>query len=201
MSHSERPSTGPAVTDIPAAFRVPEDLTLVSTRGETHNDTPVTVRRHERGDRVNHGREHVTTVTADGTGTLLGFTRLQATEDGTALPTPDEAERIAYELFAGLDPAYAAGLSTQWVDRHDETVTDAAGVERTVAGIKVKTRHTDGRYAWIIVGENGGVVTYERDIHWDPAEPRRITAMWLHDRWILGHDGLAEPLAAPAARV
>src|SRR5690606_22089244 len=193
--------SAPHADALPPALRIPEGFVLVSERHEFHNDIPVIVRRYERGVKVNYGREHVTTVTARDTGTLLGYTRQQATGDPATLPAPDEAERLAYELINEIDPEYAAGLTTQWVDRHDETLVDETGTERTVAGIKVKARHGNGLYTWVILGENGEVITYERDVRWNAAEARRATAMWLHDRWIIAHDGKGEPPAPPAASI
>lgn len=68
-----------------------------------------------------------------------------------------------------------------------------------MAGTKVKTRHANGRYAWVIVGADETILTYERDITWDSAAGRRSAEMWLHDTWIAAREGAAAQPPAPYA--
>ena len=65
----------------------------------------------------------------------------------------------------------------------------------------MKTGHRNGLYAWVIVGEDGQIVTYERDVAWSSAEARRHTHMWLHDQWITAHDAGGPELEPPLARL
>jgi hypothetical protein len=44
-------------------------------------------------------------------------------------------------------------------------------------------RQDDGRYAWVIVGTEGEVITFERDIVWNTSMSERSTEKWLHDEW------------------
>lgn len=75
----------------------------------------------------------------------------------------------------------------------------------TITGMKVKGRQlSTGLYAWVIVGPDEQVITFERGIAWDSSQHRRLTQMWLHDAWIAARDGFAPqpgPLAAPARTV
>ncbi|NLA54988.1 MAG: hypothetical protein GX859_01615 [Corynebacterium humireducens] len=119
------------------------------------------------------------------------------------MPTPRDAEQVAREFLRDLDPDLAAGLTVQWIDRHDETITTATGERETVSGMKVKTRHSSGLYTWVIVGTGNRIITYERDIEWNSSHSRRNTAMWLHDAWVTARDaggpelgGLHAPLDA-----
>ncbi|MEU4624672.1 hypothetical protein AB0G04_32460 [Actinoplanes sp. NPDC023801] len=197
-STAEQPTTDRAQRALAAAgLAVPADLPVARTRRERHDTSAVSVVRFQRaGYRL--GGPHATTVVSDD-GTLLGFTNLTVTAPGD-LPNKDDAERVAFAFLRRVDRVHADALAVQWVDRHDETITDAAGTTRTIAGIKVKTRHADGRYTWVIVGPDARIVTYERGVTWDRDEGRRGTYMWLHDAWVAAHDGSAAPPPPPYAR-
>ncbi|MFE0426313.1 hypothetical protein [Streptomyces sp. NPDC058953] len=183
-----------------AGLPLPAGWRPVQVRAERHDNRPVTVVRYERGTGRTLGGEHITTV-LDGEGTLLGYTRMTA--DATALPLPSDeaAEKAAFAWMGRFVPEHSAGLSVQWVDRHDEEVRDRAGARHTVSGAKVKSRHENGLYTWVIVDDRGEVVTYERDIRWDAAGNRRATRMWLHDKWTAAREGSGPRPAPPYARV
>lgn len=184
-------------TTAQAARAIPAGWLPVATRHERHDDRPVTVVRYQAEAPARGGGEHVTVV-LDESDTLLGYTRMIAGTTG-ALPDDDQAERQAMEWLRSFDADYAAGLTVSWIDQHDETVTDAAGTERTISGVKVKTHHESGLYAWIIVGAGGQIITYERDIRWDSSAGRRGTEMWLHDTWIAAREGGGPQPEAPYA--
>ncbi len=190
------PTTAQAALDT-ARLAIPAGWLPVATRHERHDDRPVTVVRYQAEAPARGGGEHVTVVLDEG-GTLLGYTRMVAYATG-ALPDDDQAERQAMEWLRSFDADYAAGLTVSWIDQHDETVTDAAGTERTISGVKVKTHHESGLYAWIIVGADGQIITYERDIRWDSSAGRRGTEMWLHDTWIAAREGGGPQPDAPYA--
>jgi hypothetical protein len=176
------------------------DWRPVLTRLEEHDGRPVTVVRfQEQGTRATANGPHLTVV-LDEEDVLLGYTRLAPAADGSGSPPGGrEAREAAGRFMSALDPAYAAGLSVDWVDRHDEEVTTADGTRAVVSGTKVKSHHEDGLYSWVVVGAGGQVVTYERDIRWDSAEGRRGTEMWLHDSWITAYDGEGPQPAPPYA--
>lgn len=183
---------------LPPPCEIPDSYTVVSIRHERHDTTPVTVIRTQPAEPLHLGGEHVTLVIRSDDQTVYGLTH-QTVQPNAPLPDADTARTIAFDFLHAMDAAYTAGLTEQWIDRHDETITTRDG-PATIAGVKVKTRHADGRYAWVIVGPHNQVITYERDITWDAANSRRKTQMWLHDRWIHAHDTHAPDLAAPAAR-
>lgn len=174
----------------------PSDWDVVDVREGDHDGLPVTViRRQPGGYRL--GGPH-TTVVADRDGRLLGYTSLRPGGAGR-LPDRAESRRAAFDLIRRAAGAYADDLVVQWIKPHDETVTDDGGQVRTVTGMKVKTRHADGRYTWAVVGPGGVCLTYERGIHWDAARARRGTPMWLHDGWIAARDGVGPQLDPPYA--
>lgn len=179
----------------------PLGFTSISIREESHGGRPVVVERTQSGYGLEYGREHVTTVTGADDGILYGYTRQVPTTDIDRVPGTDAATRIAYDFLERVAPEYSRGLTHQWSDRHDETVRDADGTDRTVTGIKVKNYHSDGSYTWVIVGENGQIITYERGVSWDTVQGRRETSMWLHDTWITTRNEGGQELPAPNARL
>ncbi|WP_435112153.1 hypothetical protein [Nocardiopsis synnemataformans] len=172
----------------------------VDVRVGNHDGERVTVTRHQPTEEVRLGGPHVSVVRG-GDGRVVGYTALDPDVDNDPgdLPDAEQARQAAYSWLGRLDDDYLQGLSEQWVDRHDETVVDEDGREHVIPGVKVKTRHEDGRYAWVIVGADSRVMTFERDVTWDTAAQRRATQMWLHDAWIAALEGSGEQPPPPAA--
>ncbi|WP_049566214.1 hypothetical protein [Nonomuraea sp. SBT364] len=178
---------------------IPAGWDVVDVRRERHDDRQVTVIRHQPGGYVLGGPH--TSLVLDEDGTLLGYTRLTGQGGAAALPGAAASERTALEFLGQVAPGYVGGLRVEWVDRHDETVTRPDGSTVTVSGMKVKMHHDNGLYAWVIVGADRSILTYERDIAWDSGRGRRGTQMWLHDSWIAAHDNTGpqpDPPYAPA---
>lgn len=194
-------TTTPPKAALPVGLTIPDGFVHQHVRHELHEDIPVTVTRYQAAPELNYGGEHVTTVIGTDNGILYGYTRQLATRDESALPDTETARTIAFDLLKTVDTDYMAGLRELWIDRHDEQITTTGGQPATVAGIKVKTGHDNGLYAWVIVGEHGQVLTYERDIAWISAEARRHTHMWLHDEWITAHDAGSPELDPPLAHL
>ncbi|GAA1628465.1 hypothetical protein [Leucobacter chromiireducens] len=181
------PESTPMLQPIHPSLTIPDTYEQVTTRDEHHDGHPVTVTRAQANGELNYGGEHVTTVVGED-GTIYGYTRQAAAFTADAMPSSEEAERVALEFLNSIDPGFASGLTVQWIDQHDETITGADGTPVTVTGMKVKTRHASGLYTWVIVGANNEIVTYERDITWNSDHSHRQTAMWLHDAWITARD-------------
>lgn len=40
-------------------------------------------------------------------------------------------------------------------------------------------------WSWVIVGNDGQIFTFERNISWDFVNSCRLTGMWLHNHWIM----------------
>ncbi|MFF0446371.1 hypothetical protein ACFYT4_08120 [Streptomyces sp. NPDC004609] len=182
-----------------AGLSVPNGWRPVQVREDQHDDRSVTVVRYERGAQRTLGGEHITTV-VDGEGTLFGYTRMAPDAAASSVPSDETAEKAAFDWMERFVPEHSEGLSVQWVDRHDEEVRDRAGAKRTVSGAKVKSRHDNGLYTWVIVDDKGEVITYERDIRWDDSQGRRGTQMWLHDKWIAAREGSGPQPESPYAR-
>lgn len=130
------------------------------------------------------GGEHVSTVEADGQ--LLGYVRMtSAMAQPADLPSEEEARAVAMSFLETHAPDLRQHHSVHWIAPHEETIT-VDGEARTLTGMKVKMRATtpDRLWFWVIVGPNGEVMVFERDIYWITMPGRRRTEQWLHDGWL-----------------
>ncbi|MFC9897735.1 hypothetical protein ACFVMC_28950 [Nocardia sp. NPDC127579] len=183
-----------------AGLTLPDGWLPAWVQAAGHDQQSVTVVRYEQDARRDLGGEHITTVVgADGT--LLGYTRMTASAASGPAATDRVAARTAAATWLnGFAADYAAGLDLQFVEPHEEQIRDSTGVTRTITGLKVKSHHASGLYAWTIVDGDGQVITYERDIRWDSGAGRRGTEMWMHDKWIAAREGSGPQPSSPYAR-
>ncbi|RWI50306.1 MAG: hypothetical protein EOR16_30895 [Mesorhizobium sp.] len=129
------------------------------------------------------GGEHFSAL-VDSSGTLRGFTRMDLALHGGPLPDEQEARTIAMRFLSAHAPDLLPNLQISFIAPHHEPIVAENGTV-TVTGMKVKMRNVaDGRWAWVIVGSDLGVMVFERDIVWANLEGRRTTELWLHDRWL-----------------
>jgi len=184
------------VPDITLYLPVPAGYGLVSRRKVSVDGERAELTRHERIDGRNAGLggEHFSTV-IDGGGRLKGFVRFDlALTEGT-LPSRDQAREVALAFLEKLAPDLLASFEIRWIEPHDEKlrVTGEGGSEsRTLTGMKVKMLNTaDGRWFWVIVGTDGEVAVFERDIVWITIPGHRQTEKWLHDDWLADKAGAA----------
>jgi hypothetical protein len=177
-------------------LQLPSSWGIVNVRREHHDDRAVTVIRHQPGG-YRLGGPHASVV-LDQAGTILGFTCLDQ-QTGSRLPSEDRSEQLALDFLRRVAPDHVDGLTVEWVNQHDETITEPDGTTAKVSGMKVKMHHDSGLYTWVVIGPDESVLTYERDIAWDSGQGRRGTQMWLHDSWIAAHDGTGPQPAAPYA--
>lgn len=163
---------------------VPPDYSLVDASQMTQDERSVWVFRHERADGRNAGLggEHVSFVVDAETMHLLGVTRMEARFADGDLPDKETAQDIAEAFIAETAPDLHGTLNILWIEPHDETIT-ADGHEVVISGMKVKCRDPTGTYAWVIIGPENEVITFERDIIWNRDMSRRQTEQWLHDDW------------------
>lgn len=175
---------------------IPNGWEIVRIHQERHDTRDVTVIRHQP-DGYRLGAPH-TSLVLDQNNTILGFTRLQETQNGQ-LPDNRSAEETTQRFLQQVAPAQLDGSSVDWINQHDEKVTLTDGTTATISGMKVKMHHDNGLYSWVIVGPGGTIVTYEQDIAWESSQGRRGTQMWLHDSWIAAHQGTAPQPAPPYA--
>lgn len=163
---------------------VPSDYSLVDASRVTQDKRHVWVFRHERTDSCNAGLggEHISFVVDPETMHLLGVTRMEARLADGDLPDRGTARDIADEFIAEAAPDLHGTLDVLWIEPHDETIM-ADGHEEVISGMKMKCRDLSRTYAWVIVGPENEVITFERDIIWNGDMSQRQTEQWLHDAW------------------
>lgn len=91
----------------------------------------------------------------------------------------DPEKRIEFELKPQIGK-----VEFQWIGEHLETI-ETEGQEFVITGQKVKMFIPSlNLFAWVIVGGNGEVITFERNVCWDFPNQMRLTQMWLHPKWL-----------------
>lgn len=161
---------------------VPENYTLAQVRQGAQDGKAVFVFRYTKEGETGLMGEHFSFTVTEKDNRLLGSTWMDRQfEKGPKLPSSEETQLIAREYLAKAEPDLWPKLKNLWVDAHDETIV-VAGKEITVTGMKYKCFiPSEDTYAWVIVGPNRKVITFERGIIWQGG---RISEKWLHDAWL-----------------
>ena len=145
--------------------------------------------RYQKDENKGLNGEHFSFLIAKADKKVLGYTHMNKKYNKLNMVSRKEAKQIATDFITKLDKSLANDVKNLWIERHDEQLFVDNGKATTVAGMKYKCyRSSFDDYAWVIVGFDGSIVTFERDIKWNNNEHRRITDKWLHDSWILEHD-------------
>lgn len=167
---------------------LPVGYQQVSQRAVTIDGAPAKLVRYQpteqSGQRKTQlGSAHFSVITgADGG--LKGFVWLAPQLAGGGLPSKKNAQSVAEAFLQRYAPDLHAHKEMHWVAPHDETIR-ADGKSVTLTGMKVKMRDTrDGRWFWVIVGNQGKPMVFERDIVWISFPGKRQTEKWLHDAWL-----------------
>lgn len=131
------------------------------------------------------GGEHFSfIVTKDSPYVILGFTTMDSKYIDKEQLNKEEVQKISTEFLSKIDDSLLNDLELQWIDSHDEEIV-IDGVKKIVRGLKCKYyRPSQEDYAWVIVGYDGTIITFERDILWSEGMQKRITEKWLHDSWL-----------------
>ncbi|MEK5162472.1 YcdB/YcdC domain-containing protein [Paenibacillus sp. FSL R5-0527] len=163
---------------------IPDGYVLKTVQSQKQNAEDVWWFRYEKASGENHGPggEYFSFVIKKSSNKLLGFTWMDKTLAEGELPTKEAAKASAKEFLGKLEPGLFAKLDNLWIDKHDESilVKNGANQENTIiSGMKYKCylKESDS-YAWVIVGKNGKVITFEQEIKWVNG---RVTEKWLHD--------------------
>ncbi|MDQ0193559.1 hypothetical protein [Paenibacillus wynnii] len=166
---------------------VPEGYTLKNVQSQKQNADDVWVFRYEKdsGENNDLGGEHFSFVVTKNSYKLLGFTWMDKSLSEGELPTKEDTKEISKDILDKVEPGLYEKLDNLWIDQHVETITIKNGAKQknvTISGIKYKCylKENDD-YAWVIVGANGKVITFEQGIKWVNG---RVTEKWLHDSWL-----------------
>jgi|GEM_PF-432589 len=115
---------------------------------------------------------------------ILGFSNMDKKYSDTKMLSKAETEKIAKEFLLKIDKSLVNDLKNLWIERHDEEIL-VNGQKTVLAGMKYKCyRSSQKDYAWVIVGFDGSVMTFERNIKWNTIAQKRITEKWFHDSWL-----------------
>lgn len=163
---------------------VPEGYDLKDIQGKNQNDVSVLIFRFEKvnGENNDLWGEHYSFTINKESGNILGFTWMdQRFIAGQELPTEKQTKEIAESFLNKVQSGLFNSLENLWIRPHDEIIT-VDGQQMTVTGMKYKCYLPDkDTYAWVIVGSDQQIITFEQDIKW---EGGRVTEKWLHDSWL-----------------
>jgi|GEM_PF-4865061 len=163
---------------------VPEGYKLKDVKEAQQNEDAVWVFRFEKANNENNGLngEHYSITVAKDQNKILGFTWMDNRfESSKGIPTEQSAKEHARLFLKKVEPGLFDRLENLWIRPHDEFIT-VNGKQVTVRGMKYKCYLLEAdNYAWVIVGANGEIVTFEQEIKWVDG---RVTEKWLHDSWL-----------------
>lgn len=164
---------------------IPSGYKILSIAAIQADQTEAYCFRYAKGTNTKLGGEHFSfIVTQNAPYKILGFTFMDVKYVDNDQLNKEQTEKIATDFLKAIDPMFFEQLQLQWIDIHDEQI-DINGQKETVRGMKCKYyRPSHKDYAWIIVGYDGSIVTFERDILWSNGMQKRITEKWLHDSWL-----------------
>lgn len=129
--------------------------------------------------------EHYSFIVSENERQILGFTNMDVRYSNLNMLSKSETEKIARDFLLKLDGTLANDLKNLWIERHDEEIL-VDGEKTILAGMKYKCyRSSRNDYTWVIVGFDGSIITFERNIRWNTIEHKRFTEKWLHDSWVL----------------
>lgn len=171
-------------------IEIPNEFHFYTVSQVISNGVEAYLFRYQKDANKGFNREHFSFLVSKNDRQILGFTNMNKKYNDLNMISRKETEKIAKELLVKIDKSLADDLENLWIERHDEQIFDENGKAITISGMKFKCyRSVKDDYAWIIVGFDGSIVTFERNVKWNTQEHRRITEKWLHDSWIIDNKG------------
>lgn len=162
---------------------VPKDYLFHSVSKVKADNVPAYLFRFEKQENKGFGGEYFSFLISENK-QILGFTNMDKKYSDTKMLSKAETEKIAKKFLLKMDKSLADDLKNLWIERHDEEIL-VNGQKTVLAGMKYKCyRSSQKDYAWVIVGFDGSVITFERSIKWNTIAQKRITEKWLHDSWL-----------------
>lgn len=165
---------------------IPDNYQFHSVRKVKADDVQAYLFRYEKKENRGLNGEHFSFMVSEKEKQILGFTNIDKKYSNLKMLSKVETEKIAKEFLLKLDKSLANNLKNLWIERHDEEIMIDKGKKIIIAGMKYKCyRSSSDDYAWVIVGFDGSIITFERNIKWNTAAHKRITEKWLHDSWLI----------------
>lgn len=164
--------------------RIPSGYYFYSVKKVIVDNEQVFLFRYQKDKSENKNREHFSFVMSENEKQILGFTYMDKKFSNSKMIAKSDTKKIAEKFLKGLDPSLVSELKNLWIEKHDEQVfIDSKGI--TISGMKYKCyRASTNDYCWVIVGFDGTIITFERNIKWDNEAGKRISEKWLHDSWV-----------------
>lgn len=168
--------------------RIPSGYYFYSAKKVIVDKESALLFRYQKDKNENKNGEHFSFVVSENQKQILGFTYMDMKFSNSKMISKNETKKIADKFLKQLDASLASELKNLWIEQHDEKIF-VDGKEITISGMKYKCyRASTNDYCWVIVGFDGSIITFERNIKWDNAAGKRITEKWLHDSWVLSND-------------
>lgn len=169
--------------------KIPENYLFHSINKVKADDISAYLLRFEKLENKGLAGEHFSFIISENR-EILGFTNLDKKYQDKKMLSQSETEKIAKEFLLKVDKSLAYDLKNLWIKQHDEQIT-INGQETVLTGMKYKCyRASKNDFSWVIVGFDGSVITFERNIKWNNDEHKRITEKWLHDSWLIENEFL-----------
>lgn len=164
---------------------IPDDYQFHSVKKVKMDNVHAYLFRYEKRENGGLTGEHFSFIVSEKDMQILGFTNMDKKYSNLKMLSKTETEKIARAFLLKLDESLANNLKNMWIERHDEEIFINNGEKKIIAGMKYKCyRSSNNDYAWVIVGFDGSVITFERNIKWNTSAHKRITEKWMHDSWL-----------------
>ena len=138
------------------------------------------------------GGEHYSLSVTEGDYRLMGWMHLRKDFDSDTNISEDRAKEIAFRFLEKHAPDLLDTVEVRWIQAtikvpvnppHDEGFILQDGT--IITGMRVKLwDNLSKKYAWVIVGANEQIISFERDVVWNTQKHCRTTERWLHDDWL-----------------
>jgi len=172
---------------------IPKGFELVHYKLVNHDDTPVYwLRFIKEGEKDRLGIEHFSITIDLESEKLMGIMWLDKNLDSDSYITEDGAKDVAIKFLKKNAPDLYESIEIRWIrptrkkpenPPHDEGF--ALKDKTIITGMRVKMWANDTqKYSWVIVSEQGKVISFERDIVWNSEMHCRTTECFLHDKWL-----------------
>ena len=177
----------PYLNEFQKQVTIPEGYLFHSVNKVQTDGVPAYLFRFNKPENNEPNGEHFSFIISEKEKVILGYTHMDKKYNNLKMISKSEAERIAIKFLSNIDKSLANDLKNLWTERHDEEII-VNGKKLVIAGMKYKCyRASQKDYVWVIIGYDGSVITFERDIKWNTITHKRITQKWLHDSWITDH--------------
>lgn len=167
---------------------IPNNYELLFSREGIQNGESILLYRFVKEKNYHFWEEHFSIVVSKDSKKLLGLTwmdqKFQKKNNNLNISKSD-VEKYALAFISKVESNLVGKIDNLWIDSHDEVIK-VDGNDLTITGMKYKCYIPDeDTYVWVIVSNEGEIITYERGIIWNNTMNRRHSEMWLHDSWLV----------------